>query len=50
MTAARLPALLAAALAATAALAAPHAAAAAPPARLTLAFTGDVGGYLEPCG
>lgn len=21
-----------------------------PPARLTIAFTGDVSGYLEPCG
>jgi hypothetical protein len=21
-----------------------------PPLRLTIAFTGDVGGYLEPCG
>jgi hypothetical protein len=28
----------------------PSAAGAAGPLRLTVAFTGDVGGYLEPCG
>ena len=30
--------------------AAPASASAAGPLRLTIAFTGDVGGYLEPCG
>lgn len=28
----------------------PDGALAAGPLRLTIAFTGDVGGYLEPCG
>ena len=47
--AARTVALLGAA--ACAFLAAPPAgASAAGPLRLTIAFTGDVGGYLEPCG
>jgi hypothetical protein len=39
------------ALLAAAALAAPaDCAGAAAPLRLTIAFTGDVSGYLEPCG
>jgi hypothetical protein len=43
--------LTAALLAALAAAPAPAARAAdAPPLRLTIAFTGDVSGYLEPCG
>jgi hypothetical protein len=49
----RAAAALALALTAGGALAPPGSAAAAGPAaplRLTIAFTGDVSGYLEPCG
>jgi hypothetical protein len=34
----------------TAVLAVPGSAGSAEPLRLTIAFTGDVSGYLEPCG
>jgi len=47
------PALVAAlllALASRGLCAGPAAAADPPPLRLTIAFTGDVSGYLEPCG
>lgn len=37
-------------LLAAAACAAPAGAGATGPLRLTIAFTGDVSGYLEPCG
>ena len=44
------PLAIALALLSAATVGAPPVHAAEPPLRLTIAFTGDVSGYLEPCG